>query len=48
MNWSPLSITVRVGCHLTYETSVQTPALLVLRHRPRQPGHIQGEVMNAP
>jgi transglutaminase-like putative cysteine protease len=33
MNWSPLNLTVRVGCHLTYQTSVQTPVLFVLKPR---------------
>ena len=33
MNWSPLNITVRVGCNLAYETTVQTPVLFVLRPR---------------
>lgn len=33
MSWSPLNITVRVGCHLTYETTVQTPVLFVLKPR---------------
>ena len=25
MNWTPLNISVRVGCNLAYETTVQTP-----------------------
>ena len=33
MSWSPLNLTVRVGCHLTYQTTVQTPVLFVLRPR---------------
>ena len=33
MIWSPLNLTVRVGCHLTYETTVQTHVLFVLRPR---------------
>lgn len=33
MNWTPLNITVRVGCHLVYETTVPTPVLFVLRPR---------------
>jgi len=33
MNWSPLNITVRVGCNLVYETTVQTPVLFVLKPR---------------
>lgn len=33
MNWTPLDLTVRVGCNLAYETSVQTPVLFVLRPR---------------
>ena len=33
MNWSPLDLTVRVGCSLAYETSVPTAALFVLKPR---------------
>jgi transglutaminase-like putative cysteine protease len=33
MTWSPLNLTIRVGCHLTYETTVQTPVLFVLKPR---------------
>ncbi|HEY5234159.1 MAG TPA: hypothetical protein VIK35_11555 [Verrucomicrobiae bacterium] len=33
MNWTPLNLTVRVGCHLTYQTTVQTPVLFVFRPR---------------
>ena len=33
MNWTPLNITVRVGCHLAYETTVPTPVLFVLKPR---------------
>src|SRR6266550_1253503 len=33
MNWTPLNLTVRVGCHLAYETSVPTAALFVLKPR---------------
>ena len=33
MNWSSLNITVRVGCNLAYETTVETPVLFVLRPR---------------
>jgi transglutaminase-like putative cysteine protease len=33
MNWTPLNITVRVGCHLAYQTTVPTPVLFVLRPR---------------
>src|SRR6185295_347182 len=33
MNWSPLNLTVRVGCHLAYETTVPTPVLFVLKPR---------------
>jgi len=39
MNWAPLNIAVRVGCHLTYETPVPTPVLFVLR--PRLEGRVQ-------
>ena len=33
MNWTPLNLTVRVGCSLAYETTVPTPVLFVLRPR---------------
>ena len=33
VNSIPLNLAVRVGCHLTYETPVQTPVLFVLRPR---------------
>lgn len=33
MSWSPLNITVRVGCNLVYQTTVQTPVLFVLKPR---------------
>lgn len=33
MNPVPLNITVRIGCHIVYETSLPTPILLVLRPR---------------
>ena len=33
MIWSPLNLTVRVGCHLAYETTVPTPVLFVLKPR---------------
>src|SRR5258705_10554957 len=33
MSWSPLNLTVRVGCHLAYETTVPTPVLFVLKPR---------------
>jgi transglutaminase-like putative cysteine protease len=33
MNWTPLNLTVRVGCSLAYATTVQTPVLFVLRPR---------------
>jgi hypothetical protein len=39
MNSTPLNLAVRVGCHLTYETPVQTPVLFVLR--PRLEGRVQ-------
>jgi transglutaminase-like putative cysteine protease len=38
MNWSPLNLTVRVGCNLAYQTRVPTPALFVLR--PRLEGNV--------
>lgn len=33
MDWTPLNITVRVGCNLSYETTVPTPVLFVLKPR---------------
>jgi transglutaminase-like putative cysteine protease len=33
VSWTPLNITVRVGCQLAYDTTVPTPVLLVLRPR---------------
>jgi transglutaminase-like putative cysteine protease len=33
MNWTPLNLTVRVGCNIVYQTSVPTPVLLVLKPR---------------
>lgn len=33
MDWSPLNITVRVGCSLAYETTVPTAVLFVLKPR---------------
>ena len=33
MTWTPLNLTVRVGCSLAYETTVPTPVLFVLRPR---------------
>src|SRR5271167_4469685 len=33
MKWTPLNITVRVGCKLAYETTVPTPVLFVLKPR---------------
>jgi hypothetical protein len=33
MNWTLLNLTLRVGCNLVYETTVQTPVLFVLRPR---------------
>lgn len=33
MNWTPLKLTVRVGCSLAYETTVPTPVLFVLKPR---------------
>lgn len=38
MNWTPLNLTVRVGCSLAYETTVPTSALFVLR--PRLEGNV--------
>src|ERR1700729_2201370 len=33
MKWTPLDLTVRVGCRLVYETPAPTPVLFVLRPR---------------
>jgi transglutaminase-like putative cysteine protease len=33
MSWTPLNLTVRVGCKLAYETAVPTPVLFVLKPR---------------
>ena len=33
MKWTPLNLTVRVGCKLAYETTVPTPVLFVLKPR---------------
>ena len=33
MNWTPLNLSVRVGCHLVYDTTVPTPVLFVLKPR---------------
>ena len=33
MSWTPLKLTVRVGCRLVYQTSVATPVLFVLKPR---------------
>src|SRR5476649_2850465 len=33
MNWTPLNLTVRVGCNLAYQTTVPTPVLFVLKPR---------------
>jgi len=33
MNSPPLNMTVRIGCHIIYQTTVPTPILLVLRPR---------------
>jgi transglutaminase-like putative cysteine protease len=33
MNWTPLNLTVRVGCSLAYDTPVPTPVLFVLKPR---------------
>src|SRR5215204_1762799 len=38
MTWSPLNLTVRVGCSLAYETTVPTPVLFVLK--PRLEGNV--------
>src|SRR5438105_15475662 len=33
MSWTPLNLSVRVGCSVAYETTVPTPALFVLKPR---------------
>jgi transglutaminase-like putative cysteine protease len=33
MDWTPLNLTVRVGCQLAYDTTVPTPVLFVLKPR---------------
>jgi transglutaminase-like putative cysteine protease len=33
MKWTPLDVSVRVGCKLAYETTVPTPALIVIKPR---------------
>ena len=38
MIWTPLNLTVRVGCHLIYETTVPTAVLFVLK--PRLEGNV--------
>jgi transglutaminase-like putative cysteine protease len=38
MNWTPLNLTVRVGCNLVYETTVPTAVLFVLK--PRLEGNV--------
>ncbi len=38
MYWTPLNLTVRVGCHLIYETTVPTAVLFVLK--PRLEGNV--------
>src|ERR1700691_6120737 len=38
MSWTPLNLTVRVGCRLAYETTVPTPVLFVLK--PRREGRV--------
>ena len=46
MNFAPLNLTVRIGCHIVYETSLPTPILLVLR--PRMDGNqvVQQETLS--
>jgi len=33
MDWTPLNLAVRVGCNISYETTVPTPVLFVLKPR---------------
>jgi len=33
MSWTPLNLTVRVGCRLVYDATVPTPFLFMLRPR---------------
>lgn len=46
MTHTPLNLTVRIGCHIVYETSLPTPILLVLR--PRMDGNqwVQQETLS--
>src|SRR5580704_2375339 len=39
MKWTPLNITVRVGCNIAYQTTVPTPVLFVLKPR------LEGQVL---
>ena len=43
MIWTPLDITVRVGCNLAYETTVPTPVMFVLKPRPEGKGLVMQE-----
>src|SRR5271154_4780606 len=38
MSWTPLNLTVRVGCKIDYETTAPTPILFVLK--PRLEGNV--------
>jgi len=43
MHWSPLNLTVRVGCSLAYETTVPTPVLFSLKPRLEGRVHVMQE-----
>jgi transglutaminase-like putative cysteine protease len=46
VNATPLNLTVRVGCHLAYETSVPTPVLFTLRPRADGPVRVVAEQLS--
>src|SRR5580658_3172599 len=46
MQWTPLNITVRVGCKLAYETTVPTPVLFVLKPRLENRGLVMQEAIS--
>jgi transglutaminase-like putative cysteine protease len=46
MSWTPLNLTVRVGCHLVYETTAQASVLFVLKPRPERRVQIMQEKLS--
>ena len=46
MDWTPLNLTIRVGCSLVYETSVPTPVLFVLKPRLEGRVHVVQEKLS--